>query len=182
MTNIEKLTKDVEEIKSERGRANYIQHEWLRGFRELTENVKLSRTTTKEYLEGKLNEVQKFTVLVSSNFYMNYPREMMSGEITIKQLPMNEEYHLQFPLLLEGNFYKFMLTPCSLCEGDQEHNLPLIELRKSVNLSKEMLKESAKTFKTNAIMYDNRISPRHLDKEIINLAYISLNDLIVNNQ
>ena len=175
MINIGQLTSEVEEIKSERSGANYIQHVWLEGFRELTENIKLSKITTDKYLNERLNKFPKFTILVSSNYYLKYLNEMKSGKITINQLPLNEGYHLQFPLLSEGNFYKFMLTPCTLCEGDQEHNLPLIELRKSTTLPEDILRGKA-------VMCDNRISPRHIGEEIINLAYKSLNDLIVNNK
>ena len=172
MVNIEEITDVIEEIKSEKPRLNYIIHVWLEGFRDLMQNIMLSKNYTNNYLIEKMKKVPKFAILKSSSYYLKYPDQMRSGEITLKQLPINKDYHLQFPLLLNHeNAYEFMLTECNLCKESGKHNLPLIELRKNVKLSSLL-------FKTEGIMYDNIISPGYAGKKIINSAYHSINDFI----
>ena len=73
-------------------------------------------------------------------------------------------------LFNKGN-YSFMLTPCTICNGDKEHKLPLIELRKSINLSNSILNK-------NVIMYDNRVSPSSISWDTIKRAYITIHDFI----
>ena len=171
MANLEQLTEDVEETKVGNHSRNYVVHVWLEGFRKLMGDVNLLKFESDSYLRDKLEEASYFTILISSNYHVEYKKQMDRGELQIKQLPINEQYHLQFPLLFNKGNYSFMLTPCTICNGDKEHKLPLIELRKSINLSNSILNK-------NVIMYDNRVSPSSISWDTIKRAYITIHDFI----
>lgn len=171
MISLEQLTEGIEEIKLESYSTNYLIHVWLEGFRNLIENVRLSKRIADEYLSRRLKEMPSFTILQSSSYCFTYPGQMLSGELSIKQLPINDKYHLQFPLILDKNEYTFMLTHCTICKKDNIHKLPLIELRTSITLSKE-------SFEKGTIMYDNRINPRKVNKEGILASYQTVQNFV----
>lgn len=83
-------------------------------------------------------------------------------------LPVNEQYHLEFPLINQLGLCRFIYTICEICKDLEEHGFPEIFLRQSVY------------FKGNApTMYDNRISVNHQPSELIRESYRELEDFVI---
>lgn len=82
-------------------------------------------------------------------------------------LPVNKDYHLEFPLINQSGLCGFIYTTCERCEGLEEHGFPELTLRQSVY------------FESNApTMYDNRISVNHQPPDLIKESYIALENFI----
>jgi len=82
-------------------------------------------------------------------------------------LPVNDSYHLEFPLLKGGEFCEFIYTSCERCRGIEEHGFPEIFLRRSVDFKDDVPN-----------MYDNRISVNHQDRKTIINSYETISDFV----
>lgn len=82
-------------------------------------------------------------------------------------LPVNDSYHLEFPLLKKGEFCEFIYTSCERCRDLEEHGFPEIFLRKSVDLG-----DNAPN------MYDNRISVNHQNRETMIDSYKAIENFV----
>ncbi len=82
-------------------------------------------------------------------------------------LPVNEEYHLEFPLKNQSGLCRFIFTTCKRCEGLEEHGFPELSLRQSI-----FFEDIAPT------MYDNRVSINHQYPILIRESYAALEDFI----
>jgi hypothetical protein len=82
-------------------------------------------------------------------------------------LPVDERYHLEFPMSKTKEDCRFIYTTCDICEGLEEHGFPELFIRQSVY------------FKSDPpSMYDNRISVNHQSPELIEGSYLALEDFI----
>ncbi len=171
MINLEQLTEEIEEIKLENHGINYLIHAWLEGFRDLMRDARLSKIESDEYLKNEVENAPHFTSLISSSYYIKHEKQILNRELSIRQLPVNRQYHLQFPLMLDKNEYTFILTSCTICKGDDIHELPLIGLRTSMILPEE-------SFEKGITMQDNRINPKRVSKEIISASYKTVHNFI----
>ncbi|MCH7568684.1 MAG: hypothetical protein IIA87_04655 [Nanoarchaeota archaeon] len=174
MSELEQITLAVETEKTMRRGVNKIIHVWLEGFQRLIDGTELPKTTADKYLERKLAEYLPFTILQRRSFIMNRQQQIKSNQLFIKQLPVNNHYHLQFPLGLNGRSYEFVTEPCSLksCPQLIPHKLPIIELRKS-KMMNQFLEEHE-----GVIMYDNTIHVGHMDESTVLETYRALHDFI----
>lgn len=88
-------------------------------------------------------------------------------DLSYVHLPINEQYHLEFPLIRQIGLCRFIYTTCEICEGLEAHGFPEIFLRQSVY------------FKGNApTMYDNRISVNRQQPELIRESYKALEEFV----
>lgn len=173
MQRLDQLTMDVEFSKYAKD-INHTIHLWLEGVKEIVGEIKFQKQKTEDYLAQKIKDFLPFTVLQSSSLILNYQEQFRSEDIQIKQIPIDNHYHFQFPLLLNKDNYKFMMTPCSLgsCRTTEPHSLPIIEIRKSKKFD-----ESLKGY-TGPILYDNRVHAYRLDSETIFAGYKTLFELV----
>jgi hypothetical protein len=84
-------------------------------------------------------------------------------------LPIDEDFHLEFPLIKQKQECQFIYTTCDRCKDLEEHGFPEICLRRSVYFQEDAPK-----------MYDNRISINHQSLELIKKSYETLEDFIIN--
>lgn len=82
-------------------------------------------------------------------------------------LPVNDNYHLEFPLLKRGEFCEFIYTSCKRCRELEEHGFPEIFLRKSVDFGEDVPN-----------MYDNRISVNRQDGKTMIDSYKAIEDFV----
>lgn len=91
-------------------------------------------------------------------------------------LPVDNSYHLEFPLINQLGLCRFIYTTCDTCEGLEEHGFPDLNLRRSVYFSEDS--EARNSMKRGTFMYDNRVSVNHLKKKDIIKSYESLKDFV----
>ena len=197
----------VDSIIQIRNNGEQAQHVWLNGFYCLINNSTLSYPEIESYLAEKLSEHKPFTKFTSSVQTLKLTEALLRGEkffespIPIGELPLfsergkrnivellekieerrealdffhvhlpvNDSYHLEFPLLKKWNLCEFIYTSCELCKDTNEHGFPEISLRKSVYFKESELK---------GMMYDNRISVNHQNREVIVDSYNVFKDFI----
>lgn len=97
-------------------------------------------------------------------------------ELVYFHLPINDNYHLEFPLIKENNKCKFIYTSCQDCEELEEHGFPEITLRQSINFNED--KEAQESMRKGTFMYDNRVSVNHQDRETMIESYEAFKDFI----
>lgn len=114
-----------------------------------------------------IQDINFSSLLNNSNFIETIKRRMAKINFFYVHLPVNEKYHLEFPLINQLGLCRFIYTTCEKCEGLEEHGFPEIFLRKSVY------------FKDNAQnMYDNRVSVNHQPQGLMRESYKTLEDFI----
>jgi hypothetical protein len=174
MPQLEDLALAVECAKRNGRRTNEIIHVWLEGFGELMRGAHLAKGFADKYLVERMGEYLPFTILQSSAFLLTYHTRIRGGEIGMKQLVVDNNYHLQFPLKFEGGAYTFMITPCSLrlCHHPRPHSLPIVELRKSQMMGVDVEQAGG------SIMYDNRLHPQIIKAHTVYDSYKALDEFI----
>ena len=196
------IKEHVDGIVEASSRRERVEHMWLHGFHSIVDGALLDIEKAERHICDELNNYPFFTRLRSSTQYSiilrdylvkhgldvdSVPEEKVALDLNAfsitkyyhpKQviflhawLPINDFHHLEFPLILENRSAKFIYTVCSKCEGIEEHGFPEINLRKSVDLS-------GVAEDKGALMYDNRVSPMHQDRETIEESYSSLQRLV----
>lgn len=91
-------------------------------------------------------------------------------------LPVNDSYHLEFPLVDESGLCKFIYITCEDCEVLEAHGFPEISLRSSIDFSSN--REAMESIRNGTFFYDNRISINHQKREDIIESYMAFQDFI----
>ena len=114
MDLLEQLTNNVENSKKQASGLNEVIHIWLEGIQSLVEDKLLQENLVEEYLNDYIKEFLPFTISHSGRFLLKNSEAMNNGRSIIATLPINNNYHMQFPLDKKDCFYEFRSTPCSL--------------------------------------------------------------------
>ncbi len=171
-----------------------VGHMWLYGFHAITDKVWLNKQKAESYLAEESYKRPYFTKLRSSAQTLRICAAFMAGinlerepippdeiktdsryqpnpkaisNILHAWLPVNDFYHLEFPLFSQREAVTFIYTICDECKGLEEHGFPEVSLRRSVDLTGQF-------GKGESLMYDNRVSPMHQDRAAIEESYSSL--------
>ncbi|HIH18078.1 MAG TPA: hypothetical protein HA218_04605 [Nanoarchaeota archaeon] len=192
------IKEHVDGIVEASSRRERVEHMWLHGFHSIMDKVWLDKLKAESYLEVESSKSPPFTKLRSSaqayricaafmaginlerepippgeiktgNRYQPVPEEIRN--ILHAWLPINDFYHLEFPLFSKRESLTFIYSLCDKCKGIEEHGFPEINLRRSVNLSGTMKEREV-------LMYDNSVSPMHQDRGTIEESYSSLQKLV----
>ena len=91
-------------------------------------------------------------------------------------LPINDSYHLEFPIVDESGLCKFIYTTCEDCEVLETHGFPEITLRRSIDFSGN--REAMESIREGTFFYDNRISVNHQSREVMIEAYKAFRDFV----
>lgn len=199
------LEEQVNSIIQARKGKEQAWHIWLEGFYQIINNAELDYFKIQDHIKQKLEKTPVFTKYWSKAQFRkiaegifigyNFNGDVSFDDIHIfdkkvheiqasKQrnrledldffyvhLPVNNKYHLEFPLLKERDICRFVYTTCSICDDQDGHGFPEICLRQSVNIQGEI-----------PMMYDNRASINHQDKELIFDSYKSFSDFVENTR
>ena len=169
MELIDRLTNQVEKAKINSLGINEIIHVWLEGFQTLVGDKSLEKVNAENYLEETLKEFLPFTITHSASFLMHNFELINSGKRVILTLPVNNDYHLQFPLDKENGFYNFVTPICTFnsCKrcGFKKMPLPIITMKRSI-LMDTIYEEAG-----GALMINNSTHAGHLAQEEIHATY-----------
>jgi len=144
-------------------------HMWLEGFSQIIQGDSLSHEKVLGFSAVKTGDFPPFTPLTSGSLLNKYSDLVMQGKFYMLRLPFDDSYHLQFPLV-RNDSCEFLYETCNDCEATGPHGLPIIELRMSIELPEEQFGE--------IMLYDNRRSPDHIDKDILYKGYEAMQEFI----
>ncbi|MDO8509052.1 MAG: hypothetical protein Q7S27_05200 [Nanoarchaeota archaeon] len=163
--NLFSHAEDIEEVKN---RKENPTHLWLYGFHRIGEHKILDSIKVENYLSDEIIRFPKFSKL--KNFSSDITKLFLLGENIINcYLPLNDNYHLEFPMNEKNKRNKLIYTKCNLCNGLGEHGFPQINLRESINFG---------NIHEKAAMADNRISIMNLNFREIVRGYSAFSDFI----
>jgi len=135
---------------------------------EIIYDTSLDLTRVNLFLAEEYQQYPPFTKLHSASLVLSLRELIEQSDVYPVHLPTDECYHLEFMLCGKENIVNFVYTTCEECESLEKSGLPQICLRQSVKLPENQ----------GSIMYDNRISVNHMDRERMIKSYEAMNEFV----
>ena len=160
------INRIIEEIKGDRKLANHL---WLQGFHSMINGSELDPKKIEVYLRIYAPLYKPFTPLIGGQFILAHINPIEKGELFSVYLPFDPDYHFHFSLLGDNERQTFFYSKCPYCILLEPYEFPHIEVKRSIDLSKN--EKVRKSISKGTFFYDNRVYITHLPREIIIKGY-----------
>ncbi|MDO8467350.1 MAG: hypothetical protein Q7S56_00155 [Nanoarchaeota archaeon] len=135
---------------------------WKDGFNELIAGNNLTLKKVDEFCQERKNHFPKFLRFVGNDFYHGSEKEQIGN---FYDLPVNNEHHLQFPLVYMGDTGRFVFISYKENHDDKIIQLPMIHMKRSLPVDFPNVK------------YDI-VEPWHQTPELVRQSYELFKQLI----
>ncbi|AJF62765.1 MAG: hypothetical protein QT11_C0001G0624 [archaeon GW2011_AR20] len=158
---------------------NLAHHLWLEGFDKINANAILDESSVNCYIELRLSKHKPFTQLLSGIFLARNKESIENNKLKMVYLPVNDDFHLLFGLEDHYERRELFYSECGkFCRILQPYKFPLIELRRSIDFSKD--EETIRTINRGMFFYDPTISIRYQTPDDIIEGYKTMKEFIKN--